>query len=209
VHFDEVLKEHRDLYLFTEEDGRVIFKLMDYEFYKATRYIMQAYPEFKFDLEDRIWDDCVLEHTFNNGKDYLPAGIVTTVSQMILYLSCPQSIEDVNIQLEDARALLSDAREQAIITICEAFPSYLPENLEKMTWPILLRRLAQAEQILKKQFEFKNPTSQPIDDSDKIFKNLEEFTNVAVDFKKVNKELYQEEFGTPSGDFNLRNARGH
>lgn len=169
---------------------------------------MQTYPEFKFDLEDRIWEDCVREHSFTNGKDFLPAGLITTTSQLILYLSCPQSTEDVNSQLEDARGLLNDAREQAIITICEAFPSYLPENLEKMTWAVLLRRLAQAEAILKREFEFKSPTSQPVDDSGRIFDRLKEYTDNAVDFRKVNAELFDEEFGTPKGDFNLKSARG-
>jgi len=206
--FDKVLKEHRDLYIFETGQGRVMFHLMDYEAYKATRYIMQAYPEFKFDLEDRIWDDCVLEHNLDAGRDNIDAGIITTISQMILYLSCPQSIEAVNMQLEDARGLLNDAREQAIITICEAFPSYLPEKLEKMSWPMLLRRLAQSEAILKREFEFKDAASQPVDDSAKIFQRLEEFTNTSVDFSKVNQELYNEEFGTPKGDFNIHNQRG-
>lgn len=205
MNFDKVLKKHRDLYLFELEEGRVMFHLLDYEAYKATRYIMKNYPEFKFDLEDRVWDDCVIEHTFHNGKDFNDAGLITTVSQMILYLSCPQSTEGVNTQLQEARGFLSDAREQAIITICEAFPSYLPETLEKMTWAVLVRRLAQAEAILKREFEFQDNTSQQLDDSGKIFDRLEDYTNTAVDFSKVNSELFDEEFGNPSGDFNLRN----
>jgi hypothetical protein len=202
--FDKVLKKHRDLYLFATDEGRVMFSLLDYESYKAVRYIMQAYPEFKFDLEDRVWDDCVVEHSFTNGKDYLDAGLITTTAQLILYLSCPQSIDSVNIQLEDARELLVDAREQAIITICEAFPSYLPETLEKMTWPILVRRLAQAEFILKREFEFQTPASHPADGSGRIFDRLQEYTDTAVDFSKVNANLREEEFGAPAGDFSKR-----
>jgi len=208
VEFDKALKEHRDLYMIVTKGGRLLFRLLDYESYKAFGYIMQAYPELKFDLEDRIWDQCVLEHTYPDGKDSLDAGLVTTVSQLVLYLSCPRSIESINMQLDDARGLLMDAREQAILTICEAFPSYLPETLEKMSWGVLIRRLAQAEQILKKEFVFDNTASQEVDDSAKIFDRLEEFTSTSVDFSKVNQELFEEEYGTPSGDFNLRNARG-
>ncbi len=206
--FDKALKEHRDLYLLATDEGRVMFHLLDYESYKATRYIMQAYPEFKFDLEDRVWDDCVVEHSFLNGKDHLPAGLVTSLAQLILYLSCPQSTEAINFQLEDARSLLVDAREQAILTICQAFPSYLPETLEKMSWPVLIRRLAQAESILEREFEFKDAASQEEDDSGKIFDRLAEHTAVAVDFEKVNRDIHKEEFGAPKGDFNLHNVRG-
>jgi len=204
--FDKALTEYRDLYLFVTSEGRVMFRLLDYERFKALSYVVSAYSEFKFDIEDKIWDECVIEHTFINGKDYLPAGLITTISQMIFYLSCPQSIDDINLQLDDARGFLDDAREQAILTICEAFPSYTPEALEKMTWQTLMRRLAQSESILKRQFEFKNAASQQQDDSAKIFERLNE--NISVDFAKVNNELHEEEFGTPSGDFNLRNARG-
>ena len=205
--FDSVLKQNKDLYLFELDSGRAMFKLLDYESYKAIRYIMLAYIDLKFDLEDRIWDDCIIEHTFPTGKDLLPSGTVTTISQTILRLSCPLSVDSINFQLQEARHFLTDAREQVIITVCEAFPSYLPEDLEKMTWPVLLRRLAQAEAILKREFEFKTPASQPIDDSGKIFDKLKEFTETAVDFNKVNRELMKEEFGNPSGDFNLKNTR--
>lgn len=194
--------------MFETPDGRVMFHLMDYESYKAVRYVMQAYPNFKFDLEDRIWEDCVVEHTFDTGFDNIEAGIITTVSQLILHLSCPESVEVINNQLGEARALLGDAREQAIITICEAFPAYIPEQIEKLSWPMLMRRLAMAEAILKREFEFKDPASQHTDDSGKIFDMLEDYTNVAVDFSKVNSELYKEDFGNPSGDFNLKNLRG-
>lgn len=208
MEFDRLLSQHRDLYLFQIDSGRAMFKLLDYESYKAIKYIMQAYPNFKFDLEDRVWDECVIEHTFPFGKDMMPAGIITTVAQSILFLSCPNSIESINTQLNDARGLLADAREQAIITICEAFPSYLPETLEGMTWPVLLRRLAQAEAILKREFEFAPAASQPIDDSGKIFDRLREYTESTVDFRKVNADLYKEEYGNPSGDYNLHNIRG-
>jgi len=208
VEFSKALKEHRDLYLFITEEGRLMFRLLDYESYKTFRYIMQVYPEFKFELEDTIWDECVIEHTYVNGRDYLSSGLVTTISQLILYLSCPQSTDSINMQLDDARGTLVDAREQAILTICEAFPSYLPETLETMSWNTLVKRLAQSEYILKREFEFNNTASQQPTDSDRIFDRLEEFTNTDVDFSKINKELYQEEYGIPQGDFNLKNTRG-
>lgn len=204
---DKALSEHRDLYLFVGSDGRAMFKLLDYETYRSISYIMLAYPEFKFDMEDKVWDECILEHTFTNGKDYLPAGLVTTISQLILYLSCPSDLEEFNAQLTDARGLVEDAREQAILTICEAFPSYTPEVLEKVTWNTLMRRLAQSEVILKRQFEFKDAASQHQDDSAKIFDRLNE--NISVDFSKSNRMLAEDDLGAPAGDFNLRNIRGN
>jgi len=206
MRFNEALKEHRDLYLFVTTEGRAMFRLLDYESFQSLSYTMVAYPEFKFDIEDQVWDDCVLEHTFTHGKDYLPAGLVTTISQTILSLSCPKSIDDINFQLQDARETLGDAREQAILSICEAFPSYTPEVLEKLTWSTLMKRLAQSEVILKREMEFKNAASQHQDDSARIFERLEEFTS--VDFAGSNRQLSEDDQGKPTGDFNLRNIRG-
>ena len=208
MELSKILQKHKDLYLFYVDTGRVLFRLLDYKTYKTSQHVLSGYPEFKFDIEDSIWDECVLEHTLPNGKDDLDAGLVTTVAQLILYLSCPQSIEGINEQLEDARNLLTDAREQAILTICEAFPSYLPETLEEMSWSMISRRLAQAEFILKREIGFETTTSQQPSDSDRIIERLEEYTDEAVDFSRVNQELYSEEYGSPSGDFNLKNIRG-
>jgi len=150
---------------------------------------MRNYPEFKFELEDRIWDDCVLEHTFSVNKELIEAGVITTISQLVLFYSAPHNVTDINIDLIESRELLNDAIEQAVITICEAFPSYLPETIEKLPWKTIVKRLAQAERILDKEFEFQDAASQDQDDSGKIFKDLEEFTNRTFDFAKLNAEI--------------------
>lgn len=204
------LQNHKDLYLISlgKKTGKVLFKLLSYEAYNTYRYILLVYPQFKFELEDQIWEECVIEHTLRASRDKLPAGIITTLAQLILYFSCPKSIDSLNTTLEQARLSLKDAREQAILTICEAFPSYLPEDLEKKPWNILIRRLAQAEFILKKEFQFNVQASQPTDDSAKILNELDDYTIKTLDFTKINQELQNEEFSAPRGDFNLHNARG-
>lgn len=176
---------------------------------------MLAYPEFRWSIEESLWDECVIEHTILSGADleYLHAGLVSTIAQLILKYSCSTKAGQANEQLDDARMSLQDATQQAIIFICEAFPSYLPENLEQLTWNKLLKRLAQAEVILGKSFEFKDPASQQIDDSAKIFQDLNKFTedqimNGAIDFAKENQELREAEYGAPSGDYNLHRTRG-
>jgi hypothetical protein len=205
------LQKYQDLYMLATDEGRVLFRLMDHESFKSISYVIRSYPQFKFDLEDQIWTECVLEHTHSKGKDNLPAGLVTTVAQLVLYFSSPKNVGELNLMLNISRQSISDAREQAIITICEAFPAYLPEVLEKMTWPTLLRRLAQAERILDRNLEFLDTTSQKIDDSDRIFEQLDEMSSIntsPVDFSKSNNMLREAEFGTPEGDHNLNRLRG-
>lgn len=219
LRFDDLLAENQDLFLYENDDGRVLFRTLPYRKYATVKHIMTLYPNFIETIQDSIWDECVLEHTLLSGadKNHLKAGDVSTVVDLILKKSCSTSPDEANYQLDEARAYLQDAVQQAIIFICEAFPSYLPEDLEKLTWMKILKRLAQAEQILGKSFEFRNAASTPQDDSGKIFSELnsrsqegiiDQIANQGMDFARENSEFHKEEWGNPSGDFNLRNLRG-
>lgn len=219
LRFDDLLAENQDLYLFDCEEGRVIFRLLPYKKYAAAKYIILSYPEFMWSIEESIWSNCVIEHTILGGadSDHLHAGLVTTIAQLVLRYSCAVRPDDANEQLNEARYSLVDAVQRAIIFICEAFPSYLPESLEKMTWRDILKRLAQAEVILNKTFEFRDQAGQPIDDSGNIFAELnqrgqesliDQVARSGFDPSNANKELDSEEWGAPKGDFDIRNKRG-
>jgi hypothetical protein len=219
LRFDELLAENQDLYLYENDDGRVLFRTLPYRKYATVKHIMSLYPNFIETIQDSVWDQCVLEHTLLSGadKDHLKAGDVSTVVDLIIKKSCSTNPDEANQELDQARAYLQDAVQQAIIFICEAFPSYLPEDLEKLTWMKILKRLAQAEQILGKSFEFRGTTSTPQDDSGKIFSELnsraqetmiDEISKQGMDFNKENAQFHTEEWGNPSGDFNLHNLRG-
>lgn len=215
--FKDILTEHENVYLFEIEQGRILFRLLPYRDYATFKYILQTYPKMKWEIEDQIWHQCVVEHTFGFGSDYIEAGVVTTVANIVLWFSCSKTSDEANVILDASRVSIQDAVQQAVLFVCEAFPSYLPETLEKLTWVNLMKRLAQAEVILNKSFEFKAPAGQDTDDSGKIFERLDEVSESsiddivhsnAVDFDKVNNGLMQEEFSAPEGDFNLRNIRG-
>lgn len=215
LRFDDLLAENQDLYLFENEEGRAVFRLLPYNKYSAIKYILSVYPTFAPTIEEDIWQDCVVEHTFLSGAstDNIKAGTVTVVANAILQQSCATNPDQANSELEEARAYLQDAVQQAIIFICEAFPSYLPENLEKLTWKKILKRLAQAELILNKNFQFQSVDSQPQDDGSKIMQELnkmseetvvDKIVNSAVDFNKDNQQFHSEEWGAPKGNFNIR-----
>jgi len=117
--FEKALSDHKDLYLFDSGKGRALFRLLSYKKYNTVKKILIEYPYFKPDIEDDIWDECVVEHTFPTSKDFSDAGIVTTVSQLILFFSGPKNINDVNADIQEAKESLNDAVEQAILVICE------------------------------------------------------------------------------------------
>jgi hypothetical protein len=215
LRFDDLLAENQDLYLFENEEGRAIFRLLPYNKYSAVKYILNAYPSFSTTIEEDIWQDCVVEHTFLSGAstDNIKAGTVSAVATAIMRQSCATEPGQANQELEEAREYLQDSVQQAIIFICEAFPSYLPENLERLTWKKILKRLAQAELILNKNFQFQSVNSQPQDDSSKIMKELNKLSedtvvdnivSSAVNFNEDNQQFHSEEWGAPKGNFNIR-----
>ena len=215
LRFDDLLAENQDLYLFENEEGRAIFRLLPYNKYSVIKYILAAYPSFANAIEEDIWHDCVIEHTFLSGAsvDNIKAGTVTSVASLILQYSCATEANQANSELEEARSYLQDAVQQAIIFICEAFPSYLPEDLEKLTWKKILKRLSQAELILNKNFQFQTVNSQPQDDSSKIMQELNKLSedtvvdnivNSTFNFNEDNQQLHSEEWGAPKGNFNIR-----
>jgi len=188
--------------------GRVLFRTLNCEEYFKFQKVLKLHPKFKWDIEDEIWEECVLQHSLPTSRNNLPAGVVTTVARLCLYYSYPTDINGANFLLDRKREDLKEIKEQAILMVCKAFPTYVPEQLEKMNWETLTKRLAQSEALLETEFQFNSQTSQAQDDSGKIFKNLEEYVETAIDFNQINRTLHEEEYGQPVGDFNLKNLRG-
>lgn len=100
-------------------------------------------------IEDAIFRKCVIEKRFIDTMYEMRAGIVSTVATLILSFSGPTNAETFNRDMDIHRAQAGNLNSQIRTLICQAFPAYKPEDLETMTWPVILERLAQAEQILR------------------------------------------------------------
>ena len=114
----------------------------------------------KESLEEEIWDKCVLKHDFLVEDDALPAGVMSTVVDTIYRISSPISSNEILEDIKSGRNELIDAREQAILFVCKAFPAYTPEMLEEMEWSTIVKRIAQSEIILQTVLDFSPPEEQ-------------------------------------------------
>ncbi len=103
------------------------------------------------ELEDEIWSRCVIESTFSEETLDEMAGIVSTVINQILAISGYTQDSFIDLfenGMGNARQELStNIFDQMTIVICAAFP-YTPDELEKLPWPVILKRAAQAERIV-------------------------------------------------------------
>lgn len=141
-----------------DDRGPIIFKLLPYSSFLSIQFLLQENPRIAPVVEDEVWQTCVLEHPYNEPLDELHAGTVTTVANLILFLSGLPSLEDKQELLTASRIQVqNDFRLQLQTAICQAFPGYTPDQLERLTLPQLMRRLAQAEMIAGQPFKIEAP----------------------------------------------------
>ncbi len=183
----KIYSEHRHLYLFKTDRGSVLFKPLEYNKCRIAERICNEYPALSVQIEDNIWDECVVEHSFPSQLHDMYAGIPSTVVRLILRMSTPSSIAKIEEDLDKAREDLIDIRDDIVAKICEAFPAYTPENVEEMDWQTQIKRLVQAEKVLKTDFTINGkPTSEYVGNTSGVRMKENESGEQFIDFKKEN-----------------------
>lgn len=177
----EALSSYRELFLFELDGNRILFRPLAWQDYKNFAHLFRSYPELYSDLEDLVWDAAVIEHNLPSSKDYADAGLVGSIAQLVLFHSgigdrSEQDISRMNEELHLARIKTKSVEGQIKRSICEAFPSYRPEELDKLTWSQLMELLAYSESLLGKDFEFSVKGDKPADDSHKVFDMLDSYS---------------------------------
>lgn len=186
------LQEGQELYqIALDARGPIIFKLLPYGTFLGFQRLILNHPRIVPVIEDEIWLSCVLEHPYAEPLDDLLAGTVSTVAELILFLSGLPDIRDKQAVLEASRArAAADFHLQVQVALCRAFPAYTPEQLEKLSLPQLLLRVAQAEQILGQQFTISEPD----------VKQASSPAPAAVDFEAENRVLREAGIGIDPHD---------
>lgn len=196
------LREGQELYQITLDDqGPIIFKLLPYSSFLHYQRLLLQHPRTAPLVEDEIWISCVLAHPYTDPLDELLAGTVSTVAELILFLSGLPDFQDKQTLLEHSRAMVqSDLLLQLQAAVCQAFPSYTPEQLNQLTLQQLMLRLAQAEQVLGQQFNIEapdNPKAKAATSRQPISATQPQPTSRSViDFEAENRRL--QEFGIDS-----------
>ena len=148
------------------EDGFVLWRIIPWGEFKSLREArLSIGPSIDCDLEESIYRSAVFFSSFDRppppelsgaerdlfirmDRENQDAGIISTVAKAILSASGVTKANKIFSQLDVARSLIGNIEDQMTVLICRAFPSYTPEDVEKMTWPTVLKRASQAEMIL-------------------------------------------------------------
>jgi hypothetical protein len=179
--------DNRDLYEITLSDaGPIVFKLLPVSAYQGVSRLIQEHPRTQPEVEEAVWKLCVVLDPYGDDLVFSPAGIITTVAQLILFLSFPKELEDITQGLAQARDIVQNSiLLQIQAEICRVFPAYTPEALDQLEFPRLLQLMSQAEYLTKSPFQFES--------SQKTSKKFSAPTVPAsIDFDSENRELSQE-----------------
>lgn len=178
--------QYGDLYKVVFEDyTTVVFRLLSFKEYEQyhSLYLQSLIGSF----DTTIFDRCKIQLSANKEKE-LRAGVIYTITNIILQLSGPSTVEDWAVQLEESRNQLHNIVAQVEMIICKAFPAYRPEDIWDMNWNQIVHRLAQAEAILLQTGMLKEP-----------IKVLNQKKDTIKDLLKEAKDLRQFEKGRPVG----------
>lgn len=184
-----LIREKRALYIYDSPDGRVLFSLLPMAEYNLIRKVGKDFPSLIPEMEEDIWERCVIEHSFGPDVFSMNAGIISTIAELIMRLSCPQDIMSVEADLAMARDDLQDITKQLMLKVAEAFPSYKPEEIEDLTWIELMERVAQAEKILGKDLEFHTHNESSLNDGSEMAPTILKDGVEVLDFEALNREL--------------------
>jgi hypothetical protein len=187
----ELYGKYKNLYLFNSGKGSVLFRTLSYSKLEDSKRISKTYPALAPVVEDSIWEECVIEHTLPGTVDSLPAGIISTIVRLIIGFSGPSNQEEIDLDVSEIREEAHNIREDVIIKICQAFPSYTPEDVEAMEWKTQLRRLVQAEKVLNTKFSFVGPDdAAPAGVTEEAAPKMKEVDGEQyIDFAKENQVL--------------------
>ncbi len=122
-----------------------LLSLGEFQYYESCLKQEKIIPEI---LEDEVFKKCVLDKWLVENTGYLPAGLITTVTQNIMNASGPQGLDEFNNALEEQREIANEPIHNLVGLIVAAFPAYKLEDVYAMPYDTFLLRLAQAEPVL-------------------------------------------------------------
>ena len=186
----------------SDNEIEIVYRLLTWQEYLSYTSAIDSGATSSADIEEDIFKKCVIDDSYTECMEHLLAGDVLTVVNLILTQSGPQNVDEIDEKLNEKREAVHSLNNQIISIICQAFPGYTPDIIEKMDWETIIERLTLAESILIAQGILQEPIQ--------ISGNRNAKDNNSgkhLDFDKINRTLAQDDLGSPPGDWNLDRKR--
>lgn len=193
-------KKYKKLYRYYAPNGiEIDYRPLSWDEYNAYIESIRNFAINEHLAEESIFEACVLNDIYVSSIDLLDAGTVLTVVNLILQQSGPQSADNIAEDLNAKRDEIGSITNQIISIICQAFPGYTPDDIDKMSWDRMMSVFVLAEHILIERGVLEGHV--------KISgaKARMKVNAGPIDFNAANREIA--DLGPPPGDWNLHRAR--
>ena len=150
---------HGDLYRIKLGIKSVTYRLLTWKEFNMYNDLLETGVLPAVSIKDAIFKCCVLDTAVKTNIDSLLAGEVLTVVDLILVQSGPYSIESIDAKLEEKRRNAATINSQIIAMICQAFPAYTPDDIDKMNWDRIMEIFAMAEAMMLDTGKITEPVS--------------------------------------------------
>lgn len=182
----ELISETRSLFRAIFPSGEVVvFKPLSYKEWLAFKRIHSMNVLDESLLEEEIFSrSLVNKEVLLLAKELWPAGIITTISSLVMKLSgndllLEEDKDRFKLELNLARQRIKEVNNTLSVLICRAFPAYTPEDIDNLSWDKRILRLAQAEEILlrtgfiSQPIDLKSPEEDTLQSKNQIKEDLE------------------------------------
>jgi len=142
----ESAKDHHTYVIEFDDKNVVVFTPLEWGEYLRLVDLWANYPNLHLQIEEYIYKKHVISTSYTDEELNAFAGTIPTVVSMVFQISGVNDLETLFAQLEEARNTASDLSHNITAIIASVF-HYKFEEIDKMTWPEILLRFAQAELV--------------------------------------------------------------
>lgn len=151
----EAKKRYRTVFGLELAGNLIYFRLPTWRENSIYKQVFSITPRLLGHLEDELFRSVCLDPQVVDRMNSLPAGVITTIVGLAIKLSgndllSPADADRINSDLNQIRTNLdNNPHEYLILTICKAFPSMTPREVEDLPYSEVLRMVVIAERKLE------------------------------------------------------------
>ncbi len=191
MNLSDLREIYGSVYLTETPDGlRIPWKPLSMGDFIDYEALLRNNPYTSSIIENEIFTKCVLDKSILKNIDLQKAGTINLIVTCIMQYSGPQEINEFNQTLDIYRAVAEQPMHHMITVICQAFPSYTPDDLYKLDYQTLMLRLAMAESKLMRIGALQEPIRLYSEAEEK--KIQEKPKKKKIDIEKLQEAFYEQ-----------------
>jgi hypothetical protein len=146
-------KEFKYIFKYLNDSNDIVlFRVLRWDEYKVFRELLTTIPKLTASIKDHIFFQCLIDTNIPSidNLDFVPSGIIETISNFILNISGPDFGDKIFNDLDQVRDYEFMNSESRLFSLMSYFFGTQEKDFEGMYWSDILKLLAQLELIMSK-----------------------------------------------------------